>query len=594
MTKPVSLGQTRLQLALEASAVGTWTSDFKTGDQVWDRRQYEMFGLRAGTPPTRQLFMSMVLPEDREKVEWNDEDLKPGARHFSEFRIRRPDGEIRWIAASSMVRMGPSAEPVELVGINWDITDNKNAELQLVEAERRLSLATRTAEIGIWDWNVETGAFFYSELARRIYGFSADETITFEGLKARTHPEDYEQVEPALSRALDPNIRSQETYRYRITKANTGEERWLLAHGGAVFSNDGPNAKPLRYTGTLQDITTEVLMDEALRDERARLELALGAGDLALWELDLLTGTVSHSPSLNRLYGFPEDATPSYAELASRYAPGENERLEAEAAQAMARGETSIRVEAKQLWPDGTTKWVAVRAQVFKNQEGVATRVIGVAMDVTERRRWEETLVATAAELQHRVKNTLAVVQSLARQTFGSPSHDEKTRIFFDRLQSLASATDLVTRNNWVTVPLGELVTEVIAPFGESNRFIVSGDGAVIASRDVTNLSLCLHELCTNAMKYGSLSNGDGRVRIEWAIDGEQVVLRWREEGGPPVQTPVRRGLGSKLLNSGVFRETGGNIELAFLPDGLAATIRLPARSGLETMSGAAVSAQEP
>lgn len=577
MVRPISLAQTRLQLALDAGAMGTWTSDLKSGAQVWDRRQYEIFGLPPKTPPTRQLFMSMVMPEDRSRLEWTADDLKPGARHVSQFRIRRPDGEIRWIAASAMVRTGPLSDPLELVGINWDITDEKNAELQLVEAERRLSLATRTAEIGIWEWNVETGAFFYSELARRIYGFSSDETITFETLKSRTHPNDYRTVEPALSRALDPRVRSQETYRYRITKAHTGEERWLLAHGGAVFSDEGPDAKALRYTGTLQDITTEVLMDQALQDERARLELALGAGDLALWEYDLRSGAVSHSPALNRLYGFPEEATPSYAELASRYAAGENERLEAEAAKSMEQGETSIRVEAKLLWPDGTIKWVAVRAHVFKNPAGTPTRVIGVAMDTTERRRWEDTLVATAAELQHRVKNTLAVVQSLARQTFGSPLHDDRTQRFFDRLHSLAAATDLVTQNNWVTVPLGELVAGAIAPFREGEGFVLSGDTSVVASRDVANLALCLHELCTNAVKYGSLSNASGRVLIDWRADDGHVILRWREEGGPIVQQPTHRGLGSKLLSSGVFRDSGGDVELAFLPEGLRATFRLPA-----------------
>ena len=575
MTSPISLAETRLQLALDAGAVGTWTSDLRTGLQIWDRRQRELFGVGDSEAPTRDLFLSLVLAEDRPRIEWTEDDLKPGARHLSQFRIRRPDGVVRWLASSAAVRTDASGNPIELVGINWDITDQKNSEQLLADAERRLSLATQAAEIGIWDWNVETGAFFYSELARRIYGFSADEPITFQRLRALTHPEDYKQVEPALNRALDPALRAQETYRYRIARADTGEERWLLAHGGAVFSGEGPDAKPLRYTGTLQDVTLDVRMDEALRDERARLELAISAGDLALWELNVATGTVSHSPALNRLYGFPEDARPSYAELTSRYAPGENERLEAEGARAIARGETSIRVEAKQIWPDGTVKWVAVRAQIFNGKDGLPARVVGVAMDVTERRRWEETLVATAAELQHRVKNTLTIVQSLARQTFGSPLQDERTRGFFERIRSLATATDLITRSNWVTVPLSDLVSQAISPFENGSRFIVRGDGAEIASRDVANLTMCLHELCTNAVKYGALSNENGRVRIAWSIDGDQVVLEWREEGGPLVQQPSRRGLGSKLLASGIFSETGGAVELSYLPQGLRATIRV-------------------
>jgi PAS domain S-box-containing protein len=578
MLGQTSLAETRLQLALGAGAVGTWTSDLRSGLQVWDQRQRQLFGIPPTDTPTRDLFMSMVLAEDRAQIQWTDEDLKPGARHVSQFRIRRPDGAIRWLAASATVRTDATGIPVELVGINWDITEEKNAQLQLVEAERRLSLAARAADIGIWDWNIETGAFFYSDRARQIYGFSPDDVITFERLRERTHPKDYTQIEPALQRALDPNHRSQESYRYRITRADTGEERWLLAHGGALFSSDGADAKALHYTGTLQDITAEVRMDEALRDERARLELALSGGDLALWELDVRTGVVSHSPSLNRLFGFSEESTPTYADLTGRYAPGENERLQAEAAEAIARRETSIRVEAKQIWPDGTIKWVAFRAQIFNGPDGAASRVIGVAMDVTERRRWEETLVSTAAELQHRVKNTLTVVQSIARQTFGSPSADDRTQGFFDRLHSLAAATDLITRNNWITVPLIDLVAQVIAPFDDGrNRFDVSGGPASIASRDVTNLCMCLHELCTNAVKYGSLSNEEGRVLIGWAIEGDLVALRWQEEGGPEVQPPTGRGLGTKLLNSGLFGASGGEVKVNFLPAGLVATISLRA-----------------
>jgi len=197
-------------------------------------------------------------------------------------------------------------------------------------------------------------------------------------------------------------------------------------------------------------------------------------------------------------------------------------------------------------------------------------------MDVTERRRWEETLLATAGELQHRVKNTLAVVQSLARQSFGSPSRDERTRDFFDRLRSLGAATDLVTRNNWISVPLSELVVEAIAPFND-NRFVIGGEAAAIASRDVTNLSMCLHELCTNAVKYGALSNDSGRVLIRWGLEGDLVALQWREEGGPRVKPPTRQGFGGKLLQSGIFEEGGGAVELTFLAEGVSATIRLKA-----------------
>lgn len=572
---PISLAETRLQLALDAGGMGTWTSDLATGLQIWDRRQFELFGVPPDFKPTRESFLAMVLPDDRPLVEWNPADLKPDAGHLSQFRIRRPDGSIRWIASSSVTRKNPSGDPVELVGVNWDITQQKNFEIELVEAERRLSLATAAASIGIWDWNVETGAFYYSERARQIYGFSPGEAITFDRLRPLTHPEDFKLVEPALARALDPAQRSQESYRYRITKADTGEERWLLAHGGAVFSSERLDAKPLRYTGTLQDITDEVRLEAELRDERARLELALSAGEFALWELDPQTGVVTHSPTLNRIYGFPEDATPSYQEFAGRYAPGENERLEAEASNALSRGETSIRVEAKYTKPDGSNGWISVRAQILTDQSGVPTRVIGVAMDDTERRQWEDTLVTTAAELQHRVKNTLAVVQSVARQTFGPQSPaDDRLTAFYGRLHSLAAATDLITRNNWTSVPLRDLVDEVAKPFSGSGQIAIAGGAAHIDSRDAANLSMCLHELFTNSVKHGALSSASGRVSVGWSDGNDRVVIRWKEEDGPSVIPPKLSGFGTKLLQSGAFGPSG-SVDLNFLPEGLQATLIL-------------------
>src|SRR3569623_1676265 len=130
------------------------------------------------------------------------------------------------------------------------------------EAEHRLELAAAVAQMGIWEWNMATGAFYYSPRARSIYGFSPDQVITYEVLRERTHPDDYRLIEPILERAFDPKVRGREIYRYRINRADSGEERWLLAHGGALFSGEGSNAKAVRYTGTMQDITADVAAQE--------------------------------------------------------------------------------------------------------------------------------------------------------------------------------------------------------------------------------------------------------------------------------------------------------------------------------------------
>jgi PAS domain S-box-containing protein len=568
----------RFQLALKAAGMGTWSSDLTTGTQVWDTRQYALFGLPEGTPVTRDLFLSMVVPDDLFVVDLRKEDLNRGARHDNEFRIRRPDGEIRWITGHSLIRTDASGRPIELVGVNWDVTDHKEAETRLVEAERRLALATEAAGIGIWDWNIATGEFFYSSRARGIYGFDPEETITFEMLRQRTHPQDYLYVEPTLGRALDPLRRSQESYRYRITRADNGEERWLLAHGGAVFFDN----QPVRYTGTLQDITNDVAVQGELEDEQARLRLALSAGELAIWELDVPTSRVTASKELNRLYRFSDDATPKIEEFQALYAPGERERVEAESAASFARGDTTIRFEAKHQWPDGLVKWIAIRAQILVDDQGTPTRVIGVAMDVTDRRRYEEHLHLTARELQHRVKNSLAVVQSIAAQSFrGARSKEEGVRVFTDRLHALAAATDLLTKRNWNPVPVGEVVEEILRPFWDEkrSRITVEGPQAPVPSDIAVNLGMALHELCTNAVKYGALSNDRGKVSLFWRFSEGGLILDWQETDGPKVAPPPRKGFGTRLLTGGLLHEGVGRVELDFRATGVQCRITVSGAS---------------
>lgn len=562
----------QLLLALKAGRMGTWRFDLTTGQQEWDARQYELFGVTEGTVPTRELFLSLVEPGDLTRVAYTDDDLRPGHFHDTEFRVRTPDGQTRWLTARSFARHDGSGRAIERIGVNWDITESKSRELELTEAERRLGLATDAAEIGIWDWNVKTGAFFYSARGRAIYGFTADEEITYNRLRARTHPDDYKKIEPILGRALDPKLRSRETYRYRITRADSGEERWLLAHGGAVFSDETPAAETLSYTGTLQDITEDVRLERMLTDEQSRLKLALAAGDLAIWEIDVATNTVTSSPELNRLYGLAEDGNPTLDDFRRRYAPGEWERVQAEAEANVARGEKSIRFEAKHLWPDGTVKWISVRAQLVVDAEGIPQRVIGVAMDVTDRRFAEERLVVTARELQHRVKNSLTVVQAIATQTFRSAkTKEEGVATFSGRLHALAAATELVTQGNWTTVSVRGVVDEITSPYRNDagTRFRMDGDDETVGSTNAVSLGMALHELCTNAIKYGALSAEGGYVEIAWRTKDGILTLTWQEVNGPPVSVTGSKGFGTRLLTSGLFDPGVGKVELEFRSTGV-------------------------
>jgi len=188
-------------------------------------------------------------------------------------------------------------------------------------------------------------------------------------------------------------------------------------------------------------------------------------------------------------------------------------------------------------------------------------------------------------ELNHRVKNTMAIVQSLSAQTLRAERPTAEAREDFDgRLMALAGAHVLMTEAEWRSAPLRELVERTIEPFARGDgaaRFSVSGPPATMPPKSAVAFALAVHELCTNAAKYGALSGEAGHVSIDWtladAAESPRLRLTWRETGGPPVVEPSRRGFGSRLLERGLSAELKGDVRLTFPPEGLVCTIDAPA-----------------
>jgi two-component sensor histidine kinase len=173
-------------------------------------------------------------------------------------------------------------------------------------------------------------------------------------------------------------------------------------------------------------------------------------------------------------------------------------------------------------------------------------------------------------ELNHRVKNTLAIVQSLAHQTFAAGATSDSAKASFEgRLQALASAHNLLTRKSWESASMEEVVTEALAPFCAPERCSAAGPTLMLPPSTAVALALATHELATNASKYGALSNRSGRVSVRWAVNESTLTFVWREEGGPTVSAPERAGLGTKLIKRTLAAQLRGKAELNFEPSGL-------------------------
>ena len=210
-----------------------------------------------------------------------------------------------------------------------------------------------------------------------------------------------------------------------------------------------------------------------------------------------------------------------------------------------------------------------------RDQRPVGLHVVG--RDITERKRAEEHQRLLINELNHRVKNTLAVVQSIAHQTLRRGGVEPAARDALEgRLAALSAAHDVLTRESWSAASLSEIVANAVAPFCTPDRYTLEGPDIRLNPRTAVNMALAVHELATNAAKYGALSNAGGRILISWSTETGRLAFTWREEGGPAVSTPSNRGFGSRMIEQGLAAELGGTAELTFAEEGVVLRLNAP------------------
>jgi PAS domain S-box-containing protein len=265
-----------------------------------------------------------------------------------------------------------------------------------------------------------------------------------------------------------------------------------------------------------------------------------------------------------------------------------------------------FRAEMRVVDRNGEIRWLRCEGVPRLDDHGTFLGFTGCNVDVTDAKRAEEHLRLLINELNHRVKNTLATVQSIAMQSLrgleGEEAQSAKAA-FEARLLALARAHDVLTRESWEGAELKTVVADAIRPLeageGQESRFAVSGPRLRLAPRLALSIAMALHELGTNAVKYGALSKEGGRVTITWTVQRRpelSLSLRWSESGGPPVTPPTRRGFGSRLIERSLARELAGRVELLYEPDGVVCIIEAPVPPPglLERKGGTQLAATKP
>jgi two-component sensor histidine kinase len=234
--------------------------------------------------------------------------------------------------------------------------------------------------------------------------------------------------------------------------------------------------------------------------------------------------------------------------------------------------------EATGLRRDGTT--FPIELAVTETAVAGRRMFVGAMHDITNRKRSAERQATLMAELDHRVKNVLARVDMLAASTReGRTSIDDYVRSLSGRIQSLAAAHSLLSQNGWQNVGLGALVRKQLAPYAAGANVSITGEDIMLSAAEIQAVAMVIHELVTNAAKFGSLSVSNGRVCVTWdrqnLDDGVKLLLQWRELDGPPVAVSAPSGYGTSLIRGLIPHELGGAIDLVFAPEGVNCKIEL-------------------
>lgn len=444
--------------------------------------------------------------------------------------------------------------------------------------EASLRLALRGANAGAWSYETVTGRWRWSEELRRLFGHENASTDDAGLWLACAHPEDRAAVGAEFHRYL-AGTESELELRYRIVHPQRGV-RWILSL--ARIERDARGAA-IRVGGISLDVTDQ----QRAAEDRARLAAIVEASDDAIVSKDLDGVVTSWNRGATRIFGY--EAAEIVGRPIARIIPPELHEEEAQILARLRRGEHIEHFETERIRKDGRRIRVSLTVSPLHGPDG---RIIGaskIARDVTEHRRAERHRELLIHELNHRAKNMLALVQALASQTRRSaPSAEQFHAAYIERLSALGRVYDVLTREGWTGASLGDVARESIVTHpraGAGSRVCIQGPELWLAANAAVTLSMVLHELYVNAVKYGALSAAAGQVSLSWltlpAGSGrpDRVQLQWVERGGPPVVAAARAGFGSRLLRQ-AMRELEGEQEMHFAPAGLEVTLRwrLPQR----------------
>ena len=584
-----------LQAALVAGHMAYWRWDPEVDEVRASSTMEALFGLKAGEEwQSSAQGLALVHPEDRARHRAIvEEAARKGEGWETQFRIIRPcDGQIAWLEE----RANPITDAITgktiISGLVWDVTKRRQAEEALLASEERLRQFGEASQDILWirdadalQWQYLTPAF------QTIYGVSRDEALAGDNYRSWLDlivPEDRPRAHEAVQRAREGE---HVTFEYRVRRPADGEIRWLRTTDFPIMDETG---KAALIGGIGTDISEIRLSQDRLEQSEERLRNAIEVGRLGLWDWNILTGEIHWSDEHFRMEGYAVgEVIPSYEAWASRIHPDDRAATE-EALREAQEAHTEYVREFRVVHPDGEIHWLYGRGRFFYDDQGRSIRMVGAMIDTTARRQWEERQRVLIAELQHRTRNLLSVVRSMAEKTARNSANFDDFRVSFrDRLHAMARVQALLSRlEEHDRVTFDDLIHGEMAAMDGGDRVTLSGPSGVrLRSSTVQTLAMALHELATNAVKYGALAQPSGQLAVTWSFEpsGEDgkpwLHIDWRECGvkmPPAGSAPRGGGQGRELIEQALPYQLSARTSYTLGSEGIHCTISAPVSANLE------------
>ncbi len=574
----------RLRLAVTTTGLGIWDVDMVDGERRWSPEFLEILGLPLKQRPDLEVFARLIHPDDRSWVIDHHRRAfsNPSASPDAEFRIRRADtGEERWVAVTGQVWFDPVGKPLRGIGTLRDTTDRRRVEDTVRESEERLRLALVAGRMGTWRFNVLTGEHQWDDTQYALLGYGRAVPASQQAFVAVLHADDRARMAAPPSLGADGIFSDAQ---FRIIRPD-GSVRWLSSHS---LTRYGPGGAPVEMIGVTHDITQSMEAEMALRASEERNRLAVEGAGIGTWEIDFVKGKRVWSDQCRRLLGLPADAPADPEIVGTLMEPDEFRHVYGllEAASDPS-GDGSLTAEFRyRRQEDGECRWAAVSGQVlFDTERRQALRAIGILLDITARKEVENRQRLALREMNHRVKNNLAVVQGIISQTMRyTPNPEEAFLRIQERVMALSRTNDFLDRFSWDGSVVRLLVASELEPFASSAAQRVEMIGPLVQLDSISTIGLgtVLHELASNAVRHGALSVPEGRVEVTWNVMGDSaegvLELVWREMNGPPVPASRQRGLGARLIEGTVRGSLRGTVRIEYPVEGFNCRLTIPLR----------------